>query len=425
MKRLLLFLLSFTFLVSCQDQELNEDNFSSPAGEITTKSTTISGSDQEKAISMLNEFRDFLQEQTAAKASTNSLEKTLQVKSIRSKVYRFDTSSEGKGYALNKSDDISSDVEIYTITFEENGKTGFSIVCPDSRINRIYAYTEAGALSDTTFNMGLKMFLSDIKNICEQDLSDYNEEALSSSVTASRPVGYYTTGNLLNLAWSQASPYNLDCPSGCTYTDNYRGHVPAGCGEIAVAQAMLHYKDDMIRSDFDYDALTAQSQITMSSPASLRDEVADYVYTIGGLYNSIYSCNGTTTTLEDVENVFESFLGWTYPEWNLNFIEGALDQCRVFGAFMAHDLILTRGYNYSTGGHAFLYTGMVYHMYLDDYSMQSVDQLYVNWGWGGTDNGYYAFSSSGGSYSYLRQHVYIQPYGNPGCGGGGGGIESE
>nr|WP_321358609.1 C10 family peptidase [uncultured Draconibacterium sp.] len=185
----------------------------------------------------------------------------------------------------------------------------------------------------------------------------------------------------------------------------------------------------MVRNDFDYNALYAQPEITMSSPSSLRSEVADFVSTVGELYDSQYDCNGTLTLLEDVEDVFQSFLGWSYGggiNSEIDFETGNLDACRVFGSFMHHDLILSRGTAYSGGGHAFLYSGMVYHMYLDDYSMKSLDQLYVNWGWNGSSNGYYAFSNSGGNYDYYRQHVYIEPFGNPGCQGtgGGGGIAS-
>lgn len=62
-------------------------------------------------------------------------------------------------------------------------------------------------------------------------------------------------------------------------------------------------------------------------------------------------------------------------------------------------------------------------MYKDNQQMKSVDQLYANWGWGGKSNGYYAFSSSGGNLPNLRQHMYIEPKGNFGCSGfGGGGI---
>ena len=403
--------LFFIYFISCsQDGDNNiienGDNTELPANS-------------EKVIGMLNDFRSLVNDEP-----TKSLKTSPNILSIDVKKINIDLSLEGQSLGLTKSGNENQEVEMYTLLFEEGESKGYFIACPDDRIQKVYAYTEHGELSDTLYNIGLRFALNDIKDICKDDLVNYYVEENTSKTKAARPTSKITTGNLLPIAWDQISPYNGQAPLGCN-NDAYKGRSAAGCGAISVAQALVYYGKNgtrtkasppsiagLVRTDFNYSSLGSQEKITTSSSSTLQNEVARFVNTVGVLHKTIYRCasaGGSSTQLTDAELVFKDFGG---SNWNtsssgyLKYVEGALDQCKVYGLFMSNNIMLSRGYSSSVGGHVWVYSGMNFTRYNDDWSMKSVDQLYANWGWGGNSNGYFAFNNAARDFTSARAHLY-------------------
>ncbi|MDR1406779.1 MAG: hypothetical protein LBJ23_01875 [Tannerella sp.] len=120
------------------------ENPDSPS-EVTGKTPSIP--------EMLDEFRATHGYGLPTKAGGTS---DLNILDIRTETCVYDIADEIAGSLLQtksgSAEDLSaqSQVTLSTVTFESEGQTGFSILTNDSRIARVYAFTESGQLSDTT-----------------------------------------------------------------------------------------------------------------------------------------------------------------------------------------------------------------------------------------------------------------------------------
>lgn len=108
-------------------------------------------------------------------------------------------------------------------------------------MNRVYAYTEAGSIEDTTYIYPLACIIRSIPKVLEQDVQNYYAN------TSSRAGNYFIYGPLLTTAWNQTFPYNYYAPEcdwgNDVYNDYlYNGKYPVGCVAIATAQVIAYYE---------------------------------------------------------------------------------------------------------------------------------------------------------------------------------------
>lgn len=207
-------------------------------------------------------------------------------------------------------------------------------------------------------------------------------------------------GLLLETAlWNQGNPYNICCPkidgkqalTGCVATamgilmKYYEwpvagyGTVPAyTCGSCSVPSVVLGKP---------YDWKNMPVSLSSKSTNTEKDAVSTLLYHCGVIINAQYGLEdeGTSAYSEDIRGAMVKYMDYdksaafkyanmyTDAEW----IEMVKNNIRNVGP------LIYSGVN-PTSGHQFLVTGY-----------DSQDRFYINWGWGGVDNGYYAYPGIG------------------------------
>lgn len=432
LKLVYVFLFSLLSLSSCENSLLNET---------TEKSVNQISSDligQQKAITALNQFRSVINQ-----TSTRSLSE-IKIESIKSETYvvQFSLGEVNARSNISKSDTI----DIYTITFEKEGKKGYSILSPDERVGRMYAYTEDGTINDTITNKGLAIHLNGIRDICKTDLAMYYTQGGKSKVT--RNTRAWISPNFLEFEWGQREPYNALCPKLC-------GEKPALAGGLAVAAAevIMYYKKPLyddpeggiydynnpdiqdakqsistrgVDTNYDYKLLKDYFRITNLSPANVKNEAARLIYNLANLVDSRWGCgllfgDDTCADLKVADAIFGPFIRVDYKETDprryyiLEYFEANLskiDKQKIISNLVMKNPIIVQGMNnYGPYRHVWLYTGVKVS------GDSTIDELYINWGEGGSSNGWYAFNYNLGYVAYEVLFVKsINPDAEPGGG---------
>jgi len=195
----------------------------------------------EKALGLIIDFG-----RTAGTKTTKSFDLTgMTILNASEDVYSFDFdeiieegSEISERHKLTKtSHATSTEVKVYTIQFEKEGNQGYAISSGDDRINDVFAFVPEGNLADTTFNIGLKQALANIRGACEFNLKNYYAEDSKTKYIRRQLI----INPITRLKWNQNSPYNswvtVSCPSASW---GYEGKAPAGCTPIAVAQVVAY-----------------------------------------------------------------------------------------------------------------------------------------------------------------------------------------
>lgn len=427
-------LLSLFSLFSCENGFLNE----STQGTEIQKTSDVIG--QQKAIAALNQFRDEINP-----TNTRSLS-DLRIRSIKSETYQIQISPENVNTRSGKSNVDS--VDIYTIVFDKDDKTGFSILSPDERVGRMYAYTEEGSINDTLTNKALAVHLNGIKEICKADLMMYYTQGENKAAARSTRGVMYP--NFLNFEWGEKEPFNALCPKLC-------GGKPALAGGVAVsaAEIIMHYKKKLydkpgggggmyslnnpksenaqlnsntrtVNTNYNYKLLKDYPRITNSSPTEVKSEAARLIYDLANLVGSRWGCgvgygDDTCADLNVADAIFGPFLGLyfkdRYPERNsiLEYFESnisTIDKQKIITNIAMNNPIIVQGmYSTFPSRHVWIYTGVKYS------GTSTIDELYINWGAGGSSNGWYAFNNNLGYFAYEVLFVdTINPDGKPGGG---------
>ncbi len=217
---------------SCTEDTLTQNESS---GE--NKNVTV---EQSNVLNLIKEFANSVNSENALRSSSGD---EFTVETITKKTYSFDmdkniVTKSTSQYIKDVPDNAT--IDLYTVIFTKGDKKGFSIASADEKVERVYAYTESGQLSDTTYNFGLSLTLSAIPSIIEQDLNKYYGGVTKQRADSLREEMYGTVniGPLLGTEWNQTFPYNRYCPGGCEWTEAYQGLCPAGCVAITMAQVM-------------------------------------------------------------------------------------------------------------------------------------------------------------------------------------------
>lgn len=174
--------------------------------------------------------------------------------------------------ALTKS---SENPGYYVIEFTDGVKNGFSLTSADRRLSEVFAYSEKGSLSDTTYNNGLKLFCQLLPGYIENKIKNFNTDSLYNSAIsrlATTKSGWIDDGPIhylymlngfipdpdyeymgevvefeyiseiykfLTTQWGQGAPYNLKLP---LVAGTPNGHAYVGCQILAALQIMAYHK---------------------------------------------------------------------------------------------------------------------------------------------------------------------------------------
>lgn len=206
--------------------------------------------------------------------------------------------------------DLREYIDIYTFSFEKNGKQGFTIVTDDARIPSVLAYIEDGDLSDTINNPAAAFVFRNLRKILINDLNRYYSEKLSpQNFTKSKIFTTWQLGPTIKTQWStNKSPYNDNYPfpqSGgalCPSTDNKK--YPASGTAIALSQCIICYPSDPVfqldlptslTTNYNVREFAKTKQIAPNSTHAKK--VAEFIKKIDEATGTEFSCSGTKTEL--------------------------------------------------------------------------------------------------------------------------------
>ena len=210
---------------------------------------------------------------------------------------------------------------------------------------------------------------------------------------------------LLKTTWGQNAPYNQYCPTRAN-SSGEQENCPVGCVALALGQIMKYYNypetgkgyksyqpfglSEAISADFENTQykweLMKDSYVRLGSYKTYTEEEADAVATLlshaGVSVGTIYALSGSSAFAyaNIPRNMVENF---RYAEEPIRYVSRS-DYSKeewmelIFDELSNGRPIFYSGNSPESGGHAFV---------LDGYD--ATGKVHINWGWRGSDNGYY------------------------------------
>lgn len=286
--------------------------------------------------------------------------------------------------------------------YTPEGNAGFVIVSRDDRVTEILAYGES-ELDAENIPTDMKWWM----DMVERNLNSSIPVTRRALAYASRPVANFVSTN-----WDQKAPYNQKTPS-------IKGtHAPVGCVATAMAQAMnvfkypksAQFEEEYYVSDpnatvhkakvnstysWDYNDTYAPSAIIQGK--KIAQLMVDCGYSVGMMYASNESGAFSFMAGRALVNYFQ------YPEQCVKYLDR--EYCKdddwyeiIYSELQAKSPVIYGGNDEKFGGHAFVLSG------IDENGL-----VYVNWGWSGSGNGFYAIDLmdvSGYSFKDSQSIVY-------------------
>lgn len=188
---------------------------------------------------------------------------------------------------------------------------------------------------------------------------------------------------LLRSEWGQGYPYNKLCP--WERVDTVVRHAMAGCGPLVMAQAMRRYaypeRSAGLGTAYDWSLMPDRATDTTST--GQQDAVARLIADCGTAANTVYGRSASSTKLNDVVTGLKKYFGYSrYMSIADRSDYGGDDGDRawkelIFGELSAGRPVIVRAERNSHDAHVFVIDGC------------RDSTVHVNWGWGGSRNGYY------------------------------------
>ena len=300
------------------------------------------------------------------------------------KAQQFMKGKQFKQKNLRRASAIGGPKSFYVFNADNNG--GFVIVSADDRTEAILGYADQGTLDPNQLPENARKWL---EGYAEQIKSlGYNTEK-----TASRRVLGSPVPPLITAHWNQGSPYNNMCP-----LDGEDRSV-TGCVATAMAQVMYYHKwptatvgpipeyetstkqipvEELPATTFKWDKM--KNEYDYDETGEAADAVAELMRYCGQAVQMDYksSSSGAWVSAERMINIF----GYSKTAKDVSRRDYTTTQ---WEQMMYNELKNRRPVLYSgasgTGGHQFVIDGY------DDKGL-----FHVNWGWGGSSDGYFVLS---------------------------------
>ncbi|WPO77347.1 C10 family peptidase [Flavobacterium sp. KACC 22761] len=320
-----------------------------------------------------------------------------------------------------------NDNAFYVINYSEGG---FLVISADNRLSPILAFSDTGTYSANPSEIPdavlawmesqkeqvkyvIQNKVKQNENIAfEWDLALNNKTKISQKKSSSNLTNktkeapeetgcedtFYTKTSLLSTKWHQGDTFNNLIPLACPTKPG--GKAPTGCVATSIAQVLFYFKkpNSYNWANMPIDYGTYDTQVLM------RDA--------GESVNMTYSCGGSGaydySIVPSLKNYFK-YSGATYSTtYDWNKVKNSLDQNKP---------VILGGTNPSTfSGHSWVcdgYTQWTTHEvdYLGRCTGLATSYLYLhmNWGWGGLNDGNYAynnFNPGSTSYNYGINMIY-------------------
>ena len=291
---------------------------------------------------------------------------------------------------------------------------GFVIVSGDDRTTAILGYADSGSIHEDDMPDGLRYLLEGYEEQIAHIPANAGAPVHRSSRTAIKP--------LIKTRWNQGSPYNYRCPM----IDDMR--TVTGCVATSFAQLMYYHKystdpcalipayttntqdkdgkvitldvpelpattfkwDKMLQGYVAVDPETGRAAVVGTDEE--QDAVAELMQYCGSSVEMMYGLNGnggSSAYNEAIPFALKTYFGYdggvshayrknySYAGWvDLIYNELAASRPVILGGQAAG------------GGHSFVCDGYD----TNDHADANGDYFHINWGWGGSSDGYYLLS---------------------------------
>lgn len=332
-----------------------------------------------------------------------------------------------KDISINKTYTVSDNNQPVYYVFNVSGNKGFVIISAEERTMPVLAYTFEGQYSPDTQNANFNYWMNSYKkqivyarekNIKkDKEIKTYWDNYSSPSLSLAKDIT--AVAPLITTNWDQGCYYNALCPSHGIYSC---GRCLTGCVATAMAMVMKyhaypthgyssHSYAHTTANGFsnNFGTLSANFGTTTYNWASMpnnvtsaNSSVATLMYHCGVSVEMDYDDQGSGAYLSDATYALTHYFTYsveygirsTYSDadWTL-LIKGSLDLSRP---------VLYGGQDASNGGHAWV---------CDGYQNSGLysNMYHFNWGWSGSENGYFYMSNlnpSGYSFTSDQEILY-------------------
>lgn len=283
----------------------------------------------------------------------------------------------------------------------ETTEDGFLIASANDNANAVLGYTGNGTFKEALAIPSFKAWVGDCSKaltwVANQPESafkdDYNRQGLLRS-KATRAYLPQTVSPLLEtIAWNQGAPYNKFCPlvqgskcaTGCVATAmamvmKYWQWPIHGTGEVSYTTTSygIELSADFSQSTYEWHSMLNQYDGDYSDEEA--DAVAKLMSDVGISIRMNYGPSSGTSAAR----VPLAFANYFYYNKGVKFLQRCFCTTEEWNSIIKGELaekrpVLMSGINYiESVGHEFV---------LDGYNAQGL--YHVNWGWGGTSNGYF------------------------------------
>lgn len=228
---------------------------------------------------------------------------------------------------------------------------------------------------------------------------------------------------LLKTTWGQNTPYNQYCPQR-TNSSGELQNCPVGCVALALGQIMKYYNypktgkgkksyqpfglSETLSADFENTTykweLMKDSYVRLGSYKTYTDEEADAVATLlfhaGVSVGTLYAISGSSAFAyaNIPHNLVDNF---RYSKEEIRYLSRSDYSKEEWMALIFDELsngrpIFYTGNSPKSGGHAFV---------LDGYD--ATGKVHINWGWRGSDDGYYDIDLLDGENDYCNSQSMV------------------
>lgn len=288
--------------------------------------------------------------------------------------------------------------ETYYYAINYGTDDGFVIVSGHEDVQEVLGYADTGHFDYDSIAPGLRYMLGSYQ---EQIHALYTDPALANEHRAGRRNATAARSNIANfvsLTWNQYAPYNFGITGG-------KNSYPIGCVNTATSMVMKYYNHPAQATNpamgsyslgtvtarsveanrtLNFSAMTNSYSSSTTSYSGANKAVADLMYLVARLNDTDFDIDGSGaweyTSAENMMDYLDYDKTMEYVERD-KFSSTDWDNMMYAEMSAKRPVIYTGRDADRNVGHAFLLTG-----YKDS-------KYYINWGWGGSSNGYFALSA--------------------------------
>lgn len=264
----------------------------------------------------------------------------------------------------------------YIFNIDDN--RGYIIASADDRFHEILGYADKGSYRADGSNPAFEWWLEAIT----EEMAKAPASSTASRSNADTDTTMPDVAPLLATKWNQDNPYNIYCPLYIMDTP----YAPTGCVATAMAQVINYHKWPQFSSNnFEYQWDLMLNSYDGSESKEAINQVARLMRDCGVSVNMDY---GPTESGANTFAIPKALVNdFQYDDSSIKSIFRESYGSQEINKILTTELkegrpIITSGTYPETAGHAFVIDGC-----------NSSGFYHVNWGWGGSLNGYFRITS--------------------------------